>query len=399
MPKPRLILFMLLVCAAPGGCASPNDAPGAGLASNAACVAPTTWHLPAERRTTPGPALFERLAAADVVLVGEAHDRREHHIWQAEVAAGLLAHRADLVIGLEMLPRRAQGALDRFVAGETSEAEFLSDSDWRRVWGFDFALYRPIFDLARLNRLRMVALNIDRGLVTRVSERGWDAVPEAERQGVTTPTPAPQSYLDRLAETFAAHRKPGEARDFDRGAPEFRRFVEAQLLWDRAMAEGIATARQDGGPLVLGVMGAGHVEGGNGVPYQLRALGARVVTLLPWDAGGDCGDLVAGLADAVFGIPPGRPDPSPPRLGITVERAEGGLRILTVGDGSIAAASGIQPGDVLAAAAGQPLAAPGELTQLVRRQAPGTWLPLTVQRAGETLHLIAKFPAERVAGS
>jgi uncharacterized iron-regulated protein len=164
----RLARVLVLLAAVLSGCtAAPLSSRPAGV-----CVPTAAWFEPVNRQTIAGPVLFRDLAAGGVVLVGEAHDRPEHHLWQSEVAAGLLARRADLVIGVEMLPRRAQRALDRWVAGETSEAEFLAESDWRRVWGFDFALYRPIFELARLNRLRMVALNVDRALVRDVRARG-----------------------------------------------------------------------------------------------------------------------------------------------------------------------------------------------------------------------------------
>jgi hypothetical protein len=82
--------------------------------------------------------------------------------------------------------------------------------------------------------------------------------------------------------------------------------MEGQLLWDRAMAEALARAvRDEPGALVVGLMGSGHVIHGYGVEHQLRDLGvADVGSLLPWDVDGDCADLVAGVADAVFGILP-----------------------------------------------------------------------------------------------
>jgi uncharacterized iron-regulated protein len=69
----------------------------------------------------------------------------------------------------------------------------------------------------------------------------------------------------------------------------FERFVCAQQFWDRAMAEAIAGARHDARqPLVIGLMGIGHIEYGDGVPYQLAALKIDdVATALPWPADTD----------------------------------------------------------------------------------------------------------------
>jgi len=85
---------------------------------------------------------------------------------------------------------------------------------------------------------------------------------------------------------------------------EFRRFVESQLVWDRAMAQGIAeAARQRPGAVVVGLMGSGHVIHGWGVSHQLQQMGSKApLALLPWDRDSDCASLVPGLADAVFGV-------------------------------------------------------------------------------------------------
>jgi uncharacterized iron-regulated protein len=145
----------------------------------------------------------------------------------------------------------------------------------------------------------MIALNVDRTLVHRVAKDGWASVPEDAREGVSTPVPASARYRKRLAMAWRAH---AASRSDDPAALD--RFVEAQLVWDRAMAEAIRTAlaaRPRG--IVVAVMGRGHVEHGDGVPAQLAALGApRPVVLVPWNAERPCDELVPGLADAVFGV-------------------------------------------------------------------------------------------------
>ena len=63
--------------------------------------------------------------------------------------------------------------------------------------------------------------------------------------------------------------------------PEFKRFVEAQLTWDRAMAEALASAnREFSNATIVGVLGSGHVEDGHGVPHQLKDLGVTALTTL-----------------------------------------------------------------------------------------------------------------------
>lgn len=390
MPKVLAVAVVLAV-----GCVPP-----AAAAAMAACPPPGRWTVPDTGAAIPAPDLIGRSAAASVVLLGEVHDQVEHHRWQAQTLAALHAHRPDMVIGVEMLPRRVQPALDRWVAGELSESAFLRAVAWDRVWGFDADLYMAIFHFARMHRVPMVALNVERGLVARVGREGWAAIPAEAREGVGDPAPPPVPYRARLAEVFAMHRS-GQlpAADDD---PAFRRFVEAQLVWDRAMAEGLAAAHRRTGALAVGIIGSGHLEHRWGVPHQLADLGlADAVVLLPWETGATCAPIGAGLADAVFGLAPPPADADEdeddqnwrPRLGVAIAEAEDGVRVETVSADSVAEAAGLRAGDVILQAAGRVTARPDDLRQVIRRQAPGTWLPLSVRRGDATLDLVAKFPA------
>lgn len=289
--------------------ASPS---GLGAAEAEGCVPVGAWVDPASgERRADMPAV---LAGRSVVLLGESHDAAEHHRWQLHTIAALHGHRRDIVLGFEMFPRRVQPVLDRWVAGELNEADFLREVDWRKVWGMDSDLYMPLFHFARMHRVPMLALNVDRAVSRRIASDGLAALSAAEREGVDDPAPAADAYRARLFEIFLTHAKEGERPSAESG--EFRRFVEAQLFWDRAMAEpiGEVAARAQPGraaPLVIGIMGQGHVQYGEGVPHQLAALGIHdVATALPWDTE-DCDGLDPDVADAVFGLaPPDRDDDS-----------------------------------------------------------------------------------------
>ncbi|MCG5240165.1 ChaN family lipoprotein [Azospirillum doebereinerae] len=355
-----------------------------------ACVAPGAWADSTGKRLEPAP-LLRRTAEQPVVLLGEQHDKAEHHRWQLQTLAKLHALHPDLAVGLEMLPRRLQPALDRWVAGELSEATFLAESEWRSVWGFDPNFYLPILHFARMHRLPVVALNVERGLISRVAREGWASIPEAEREGVGIPAPPLAAYRERLLETLAAHNRPDSA-------PEAaQRFIEAQTVWDRAMAERIADTRRTTGRAVVAILGEGHADHRNGVPHQLDDLGLPgSVVLLPWDADRPCAELDGRIADAVFGLGPSREpaEAARPRLGVQLEPTADGVRIGSVLENSVAAAAGLNVGDRVVTAAGNPIRRPADLTAIVQRQAPGTWLPITVRRGEGTQEVVAKFPAE-----
>lgn len=368
-------------------------------ASVAACAAPGGWLQASGEGSegVPGNEVLARAAAAEIVLLGEQHDDEDHHRWQAQVLAGLHALRPDLVIGFEMFPRRVQPALDRWVAGELTVAALLQQTAWDENWNFPIGLYLPMFEFARINRIPMLALNVDARLTRGIGDKGWDAIPEREREGVGRAAPASEAYRDFLFTIYREHAHGDGARS----STGFQYFVEAQQTWDRAMAEALAVRRVAGSsgqpPLIVGVMGSGHLRYGFGVPHQLRDLGVeRVVTLLPLSPDEDCRAIRPGLADALFALPkkPSTPAP-PPRLGVQLADAEagqGGVRVLAVTAGSLAEQSGLAAGDRLLEVAGRPTAAAGAVIAVVRAAPPGTWLPLRVKRGEASFEVVIRFP-------
>jgi membrane-associated protease RseP (regulator of RpoE activity) len=244
-------------------------------------------------------------------------------------------------------------------------------------------------------------MNISPEFVRAVSSKGFDAVPADQREGITNPAAPSDAHIDILVPIYREHlpeaaRQDGKA--FDRNDAAFRRFIDSQLLWDRAMAQAIAgAASRPDAPLVVGVLGLGHVIQGHGVLHQLDDLGvSKVSSLVPWRQQSDCSRLVAGYADAVFGVAAAAKAEAVserPRLGVRIELRDGELRVVMVEKGSIAEAAGMRDGDVISEAAGIPIKEFMELRTITQRQAAGTWLPLKVRRQNETLELIAKFPS------
>lgn len=378
--------------------------PAAGAAP-AQCVAPGEWLRLADKRPVSNPELLRAVKGRQVVLLGERHDNADHHRWQLQVLAGLYALRPDLVIGFEMFPRDVQPVLDQWVAGKLSEAELLKRSNWYGNWSFDPTYYMPLFNFARLNRIPMIALNIDRRLFEEVQEKGWENVPAADRQGVTDPAPPLKPYVEMLAASFAQHH--AGAHDHTEQQPEdfspeeklaFKRFVQGQQLWDRAMAQKLAEAAQrDPAPLVVGILGGGHVMNGFGVPHQLAALGVKdTAVLVPWDEELSCEDLTPDFAFAVFGVAPtvAVEAEDKPRLGVYLEPHDKGVKVVKVVEHSVAASSGIAAGDVIVALAGNSVSNMSDVVSVVQRMMPGTWLPVSLLRDGKPVYVVAKFPAK-----
>jgi hypothetical protein len=247
----------------------------------------------------------------------------------------------------------------------------------------------------------MIALNVERRLTQSITERGWDAVPAAEKEGVSQPAPASSAYQDMLFEVYqqhpeVAHRKTGSAT---RNDPSFRFFVESQLTWDRAMAQ--ALAQQVKGdpaqrPLVVGILGSAHARS-FAVPHQLRDLGvSKVGTLLAVESTEDCNMVKSAAVDAVFALPPALEDaPPPPRLGVQVNQTNDGVLVAQVTAGSLAEQTGIRQGDRIVSLAGAPVTRSSTVIAAVRAQPEGSWLPIQLRRGEQTVDLVIKFPPRK----
>src|SRR5262252_2086259 len=158
---------------------------GAPAQSASACASYGGWVDVRSGRSIDREGLFRYLASKrTVVLLGESHTDVDHHLWQLDTLAALQGRGANLVIGFEAFPRRLQSVLNDWVEGKLTDAAFLKASEWRQVWGYDSALYMPLFRFARRNRIPMVALNVERRLVLQVGQQGWESVPVTEREGV-----------------------------------------------------------------------------------------------------------------------------------------------------------------------------------------------------------------------
>lgn len=244
--------------------------------------------------------VISEASKADVVLLGEHHDHAAHHRWQLHVAAGLLAHRP-ILMAFEMFPARLDPVLADWVAGRLDEGTFLERAEWSNVWGFAAELYLPLFRFCREMSVPMIGLNVDRELVRKVGAQGWDAVPESEREGLSAPKPSPRAYRSFIFDLTGGARPDRAAQSAD--DPAFDRFLRAQEIWDRAFATRISAAiRHAQSPLVVGVIGMGHLQYGGGVSWQLADLGIEnVQVLLPQDSNAPWRE---GAADAVFSLPP-----------------------------------------------------------------------------------------------
>lgn len=222
--------------------------------------------------------LFDELARADVVCIGEHHDDPHHHFAELAVLEGLLprAGRAGraLGIGFEMFQRPFQRVLDQYSSGKIDEAELLAETEYEERWGFPIAYYRPLLELSRTAGLRLVALNAPRELTRKVAREGLEALDQKERAKLPALNMSDVDHRSAFEAAMAGHPK---------GKSDPENYYAAQVLWDETMAQAAATWLEKRAPARQLVIVAGRAHCRNSaIPSRIeRRSGAEVKSLTP----------------------------------------------------------------------------------------------------------------------
>ncbi len=222
------------------------------------------------------------------LLIGEVHSEASHHRMQAAVIEALVQEGRSVIVGMEMFDRTKQHPLNLWTLNRLSESEFIEQSEWQRQWGFDFALYRPIFEVVRRHRLRLVALNVPRALARQVALKGWASIPESERMGLAQLDLSQRDHRQLFNTLMSGHPGTEHAGHEGHSDPAHERFYEAQVLWDTAMAQSALHYLQRTVPsprLIFVILaGNGHVMYDVGISLRLRQqanLPAATLVCLP----------------------------------------------------------------------------------------------------------------------
>ena len=235
----------------------------------------TVWSSKEKKTLTPG-EFADRLMDADTVCVGETHDSEVHHQVQLSVIKALYARDERLGVGLEMFQRPFQKSLDRYTAGAIDEATMLEDTEYQKRWGYDWALYRPIADFCRRNRIPMAALNVGDDLRKRVSSVGFEKLTAEEKKQI--------GEVDFQVKEHRAHwfDQLGDMHGHGKMTKDRKEQVyQVMTLWDEFMADSAARFQGERRLRRLVILaGSGHIDRGFGIPARMaKRTKGKVVTV------------------------------------------------------------------------------------------------------------------------
>jgi uncharacterized iron-regulated protein len=100
--------------------------------------------------------LLEAILAADIIYVGDYHTNAQAQRGFLRILKMLIEKTDRFVVALELIHKRYQSAIDQFLAGESSEREFLEEIKLKRRWYFDlWPNFQPIFDFSKYHHLKI----------------------------------------------------------------------------------------------------------------------------------------------------------------------------------------------------------------------------------------------------
>jgi uncharacterized iron-regulated protein len=199
-------------------------------------------------------------AVLSIVFVGEHHNNESHHAAQLRLIKALHERKGRVAIGLEMFHAGHQEEIDSWLRGEMDTHDFIEV--YYHNWSEPWQMYGDILIYARDNGLPLVALNASPDITSLVASHGFDSLTEEQLEEL----PGASCSIDADYEDFI-RRALGEHEGDEMS---FRRFCEAQMVWDTTMAyRTVRYLEENPEDTMVVLAGSGH-SWKRGIPAQVR---------------------------------------------------------------------------------------------------------------------------------
>lgn len=283
----------------------------------------------------PLPGLIESLLTKKIIYIGESHDKFSHHNIQMQIIKRLYKENKKIAIGMEMFQRPFQKYIDDYINEIIDEREFLRRTEYFKRWGFDYNLYKPIIDFARKEKIPVIALNIKREIIDKVSSQGIDSLSEEEKREI----PAQLDFTDENYKKFLK-----DIFDQHPSHKNFDFFYQSQVLWDETMSLSIDEfLREKTDNQMIVIVGSGHLIYGYGIPQRTFRRNGYEYSIVLNDE-----EIKTGISNFIV-FPKPLDGFTSPKLMITLKETDGKVKIEGFTPGSVAEMAGLKKGDVILA--------------------------------------------------
>ncbi len=278
-----------------------------------------------------------------IIFIGESHTNFAHHINQLNIIKELHKKGKKVVIGMEMFQRKFQGIVDEYIEGKLDEKTFLEKSEYFTRWKFNYNLYKPILDYAKENSIRVIALNLDKEIIKKVTKSGFYALSDKEKELLPKSIDfTNQTYKNSLKTFFSssAHLNASHKNGAKNINTDF--VYQSQIIWDETMAESISIYLEENEDIDSFVVlaGTGHIEGFHGIPDRVfRRVSLPFSVILQ--------DMPATAMSADFVLFPQKLKVKEPmKIGVFLDTSEN-LKVIKLVKNSIASELGIKKDDII----------------------------------------------------
>lgn len=343
----------------------------------------------------------EQASRTQVVFVGETHDNPASHRLQEEILQALQQNNPGKVtLAMEMFTPSQQAVLDLWIDNKLTEKEFLLQVDWYRNWQMNFAFYRPLLNYCREHKIPLLALNADSTLKRKVARTPLTELTAEEQQQLPDMNHSDPYQKAMVQAVFSDHKM---------GQSMLDGFQRVQTLWDETMAQNLANYLKNEGKdrQVLVIAGGNHVRYGFGIPRRMfRRIPVSYVLI-----GSEELDIPENKQDRLMNII--KPDypmqpyhfltfteyedlPNPGvKLGIMLDKTDGGLVVKGVMPDSIANQNGLEEGDILTQIDAQKLIEPFDLIYELQQKKAGDKITLTLIRNEQVMSKMIETAIEK----
>ncbi len=319
----------------------------------------------------------------DFILIGESHNNSCDHQSQARMIQLMEQAGHEIVVGLEMVSPEKQEVLNDFYKGRVDIEQLPAKLGWEENWGYDFELYRPVFEAAHKYSVPVYALNLPGHVTRNISRYGLESLSSEDRAylppRVIYP---PEQQRTMLQKQFDLHQDL-----IDSEQVSFENFLTAQSVWDSKMAYQAVRIHQAEQKTVIILAGTGHVNKGQGIEHRLRVLEpeAGITAVVPARSPED----ISSDNPYYYFCPPARPKM---RLGIVAAKQGHKVLVRGVVPESSAEQAGLKKGDQIVLAGHEKVRSLADLHKAALKALDdGKSLKLEVIRSGETRRLKISF--------
>ena len=341
--------------------------------------------------------LLSDLYKTRVIFIGESHDQIAHHQIQVKLIQTLIHQGKNVTLAMEMFERSQQPILDRWSQGLLTEEEFLKEIQWDTTWGLDYELYKGILDEAKSHRLKVIALNVQRDLVRKVAQSGIEGLFPEDKKILPEMDLTDQSHRAYIKSIYKGHQG-GSAKGF-------KKFYEAQSLWDEGMAETLSEfirSHEGEQKTVLVFVGSGHLVYSFGIPkrfYRRTSIPYQTIVLKAWKEKMDedfaFTEATSPLANFLWITPPNPPEKKQPRIGVILKQQkedQKGLWIEKVIPDTPAEKAGFLSGDQLFSVEGKVITQVKDIHHALAEKGWGNDITFTILRKGLKKEITVTLP-------